>query len=364
MSQPWPQCQNILIARLDNIGDVVMLSPSLRAIKAALPQVQLTLLASPAGSSAACLLPEIDDTITWRAVWQDVGHRMPLDPERELELVETLRSRQFDAAFICTSFSQTPYGVAYACYLAGIPLRYGQSKECGGSLLTHELRSADDSQHQVERSLRLVESAGFPAQGRDIRLRVPCGAAVQAIFLLAHQRLPSPEGYILLHPGASCPARTYPVERFAAAVDMIVRQTGIPAVITGSEKDHPLVEEVRKRMHHRVIDLAGKTTVPEWAALVRGARLLISSHTGSIHLADAFRTPAVVLFSGTDLISQWAPRFAPSRVLQRPVRCMPCYGFTCTRGMECLDISPQEVAGAARELLEAEAIPPARHRAA
>ncbi|MBV9706096.1 MAG: glycosyltransferase family 9 protein, partial [Chloroflexi bacterium] len=73
----WLAARNILAMRLDNIGDVIMLGPALRAVKETSPQARITLLASPAGTTAASLLPWIDNVITWRAIWQDVGGRMP-----------------------------------------------------------------------------------------------------------------------------------------------------------------------------------------------------------------------------------------------------------------------------------------------
>src|SRR5947209_11974389 len=100
----WLTAKHILAVRLDNIGDVVMLGPALRAMKETSPQARLTLLASPAGSTAAPLLPWIDDVITWRPIWQDVGGCMPFHPARERELINMLAERQFDAALIFTSF--------------------------------------------------------------------------------------------------------------------------------------------------------------------------------------------------------------------------------------------------------------------
>ena len=144
----WLAAKNILAVRLDNIGDVVMLGPALRAVKETSPEARLTLLASLAGSTAVPLLPWVDDVITWRPIWQDVGGCMPFHPARERELINMLAERQFDAALIFTSFSQTPHTPGYACYLAGIPLRAGESKEFGGSTLTTELKGSPCISHK------------------------------------------------------------------------------------------------------------------------------------------------------------------------------------------------------------------------
>src|SRR4051812_6845566 len=93
----WLEARNILAVRMDNIGDVIMLGPALRAVKETSPQARLTLLASPGGATAAALLPWIDETIAWRSLWQDLGH-LPFDPPHEHELIARLAERAFDAA--------------------------------------------------------------------------------------------------------------------------------------------------------------------------------------------------------------------------------------------------------------------------
>ena len=116
--------RRILVIRLDNIGDVVMLGPALRALRAAVSSAETTLLCSPAGAQAAELLtPWLDEVLVWRASWQDASGTHALDPARELALIAELRARDFDAAIVSTSFSQSAYPPAYACALAGIPVR-------------------------------------------------------------------------------------------------------------------------------------------------------------------------------------------------------------------------------------------------
>ncbi|MEX2598284.1 MAG: glycosyltransferase family 9 protein, partial [Dehalococcoidia bacterium] len=88
LPEPWKDAQRIAVIRLDNIGDVVMTSPVLRALKACLPQASITLVASPAGSQVAPLLPWVDDVLVVRALWQDASGAMPMEPERELQLIE------------------------------------------------------------------------------------------------------------------------------------------------------------------------------------------------------------------------------------------------------------------------------------
>ena len=108
----WPTAKNILVVRLDNIGDVLMLGPAVRAVKETSPQARITLLASPAGTTAVPLLPWIDDVITWRPIWQDVGGRMALNPAREHELIVLLAERNFDAAYSRLCLLSRRYSIA------------------------------------------------------------------------------------------------------------------------------------------------------------------------------------------------------------------------------------------------------------
>ncbi len=346
----WLAARNILAVRLDNIGDVVMLGPALRAVKETSPLSRVTLLASPAGSGAAPLLPWVDDVITLRPVWQDVGNRVAFDPAREQELIALLAKRGFDAALIFTSFSQTPHVPGYVCYLAGIPLRAGESKEFGGTTLTTEVRGAPDALHQAERNLRLVEHLGFTVRDRDLMIFIPDAARVAARELLAAQGIAPDRPFVLVHPGASAAARRYPADRFGAVAAELGAQ-GWPVVVTGTARESDILATVHAAAPNAII-LQDATTLLDYAALVAAAALVICNDTLPLHLADAVGTPSVILYAGTDLESQWQPRRTPHRLLRRPTPCYPCYLFTCPIGQPCLDIPPAAVVAEALALLQ------------
>ncbi len=347
----WLAARNILAVRMDNIGDVLMLGPALRAIKESSPVARLTLLASPGGALAAPLLPWIDDVIAWRPIWQDVGGRMPFEPKREQALISLLAERGFDAAIIFTSFSQTPHTPGYVCYLAGIPLRAGESKEFGGSTLTTELRGTPEEAHQVERNLRLVENLGFRARDRRLTIAIPAAARERVPELLRQAGIDEQEPFILLHPGASAQARRYPARHFGTVARMLARR-GWQVLITGVEREAALVEEVLQRLPEESRHtLVGQTTMAEYAAITERAALAICNNTLLMHLADAVRTPEIVLFSGTEYEQQWQPRTTQARLLRCPTSCSPCYLFECPIGLPCLDISPEDVVAAVETML-------------
>jgi ADP-heptose:LPS heptosyltransferase len=345
--------EKILLVRMDNLGDVVMLTPAMRALQKAFPETRLTLLASPAGSQMAPLLPWIDETLVWSAVWQDVSGSRPLDPARELELVDLIHEKGFDAALIFTSFSQSPFPPAYCCSLAGVPVRVGFSKEFGGAILTHAGRPPEDSGHQVDRNLALLSLVGIPDDGLQMELDVPADVVIAVDALLTEHGVKQGAAYIVVAPGASCAARRYPLERFALAIDRLHEQTGLPVVILGSQKEQAGFEPLEEA--HRepwLVPLAGKTSVGEMVEIIHRAELVIANNSASLHIADAFRVPQVILYSGTEYRSQWMPRFSPAVLLKRETSCSPCYRFDCPFELECLDVPPEEVASAALSLIQ------------
>src|SRR4051794_28259640 len=339
-SSPWLAARNILAVRLDNAGDVVMLGPALRAVKDENPLARITLLASPAGSRAASLLPWVDDLLVWRSIWQDLGH-LPFEPAREQELVAILERHAFDAALIFTSFSQTPHVPGYVCYLAGIPLRAGQSKEFGGASLSHEVRDLPDDMHQVDRNLQLVESLGFPPGDRALEVEIAQEDHVTVSRRLRAHRINATGPLAILHPGASARARRYPAPAYGQLA-LMLRQRGWQVILTGSDREHELLDTVTAAAGVAVPRLTD-LTMPEFAALIAGATVVVCGNTLPLHLADAVGPPVVALSSGADHTAQGDPRRAPARLLQRSVAGAPCYRFDFPIGLPCLDIAPAEV---------------------
>ncbi|HZS94578.1 MAG TPA: glycosyltransferase family 9 protein [Chloroflexota bacterium] len=343
----WQEARNILAVRMDNLGDIVMLGPALRAIKRASPDSRMTLLGNRSGVAAASIVPGIDDTIAYAPLWQHLGDGSSFKPADDLALIELLAERRFDAALIFTSFSQTPLVPAYVCYLAGIPLRAGESKEFGGAVLTDPVPTTPIEIHQVDRNLHLVEAVGFTPVGSELEISIPDRARDAATALLNERGIGN-HPFVLVHPGASAPARRYAPERFGAIARMLAEREAV--LVTGTEREAEILAIVRREAPGVPV-VAGETDLASYAALVERAALVICNDTLPMHLADAVGTPAVVLFSGTDYESQWEPRNVPCRLLRRPTPCAPCFYITCPIGTPCLDIDPAQVVAVAEELL-------------
>ena len=341
--------KRILMARLGNIKDVLMVSPAVGAVRRAWPSAELTLMVSPAGATVAGWVPGLDEVFVHRALWQDVQSDIAFDPAREQLLITELARRSFDVALIFTGVAQSPLPFAYACYLAGISVRAGQSREFGGKVLTHWVRPLADDAHQVDRNLHLVHEVGISVprpENAVMRVLVPRAAHAQAQMLLQEQGISG--DFVVIAPGATCGARRYPKDCYAA-VAAGLRQAGRVVVVVGGPKDAACGAGIASASG--AISLCGQTDIAVLAALLARARLLIGNDAAPMHMADAVGCPMVILYAGTDLEARWRPRHAPARILRRPTACSPCYRLACPYDLECLAISPAKVVAQALELM-------------
>lgn len=352
----WRDVRNMLAIRLDNLGDVLVTTPALHAIKRSLPNAKLTLLASAVGAQAGRLDPDVDDVIVYEAPWMDPWHQLALDPEREQQMIATLRERQFDGAIIFTSYHQSPLPAAYLCYLADVPLRVAASIDGPGSLLTTRHKHPERMMHEVERGLDLVGAIGLTTDREDLALAVPDHSRKAARQFLASRGIAEYRPLVVVHPGCSMPARTYPEAMFSDMIELAVRCLGAPVILTGVESERELVQRVRGRvdaaLRDRVIPAAGELAFADFCALLQRADLVITNNTGPMHVAAAVKTPVVALFALTNPPEQWGPWHVPHRLLYHEVSCRLCYARVCPYGHECLTlVAPEMVIAAARELL-------------
>ncbi|HLI09221.1 MAG TPA: glycosyltransferase family 9 protein [Ktedonobacteraceae bacterium] len=352
----WSRAQRILAIRLDNLGDVLVTTPALHAIKQSLPHAQLTLLASPIGAQVGRLNPDIDDVIVYQAPWMDPWHKLPQDSRRELRMIELLRTRHFDAAINFTSFRESSLPAAYLCYLADIPLRAAASIDGPGSLLTTRHKHPERMMHEVERGLDLTAALGITTDERDLVLRVPEEARRSITDLLATYGDSVERPVVVVHPGCSMSARTYPWQMYVGVIDLLVQRLGATVFLTGMEDERELVERVLSKVQpenqSRVIPVAGVLPFPDFCALIEAADLTITNNTGPMHVSAAVKTPVVALFALTNPPEQWGPWRVPHRQLYHDVACRICYSRVCPYGHECLRlVTPEMVVDAAIDLL-------------
>ncbi len=180
--QDWADAERVLCVRLDALGDVLMTTPALRALKAARPGRQITLLTSPAGAEAATLIPSVDDVIVYQAPWMKAAAAR-VNSRADHAMLEHLRDARFDAAAIFTVYSQNPLPAALMCTLADIPLRLAHCRENPYQLLTHWVPEPEPARlvrHEVRRQLDLVSAVGCPIGDEHMEIEVPADAQARA----------------------------------------------------------------------------------------------------------------------------------------------------------------------------------------
>ena len=352
-AKDWRSPQRILCVRLDALGDLLMTTPAIAAIKETHPTCEITLLTSAAGAAIAALLPCIDDVMVYDAPWlKATAPRTSSQPD--YDWIEKIRDRHFDAAIIFTVYSQSALPSAMMAYFADIPLRLAHCRENPYQLLTHYIQDPEPEQfirHEVQRQLDLVKSIGCTTH--DPRLRVTVSEAAKHSIKqhLHHWGLDSRQNWIVVHAGASAPSRRYPSEQFAK-VTQTLSQQGITPVFTGVASEQTLVDSIRQQMSAPSQTLVGQLTLSEMTALLATAPLLLSNNTGPVHLAAAVGTPVVDLYALTNI--QHTPWQVPSRVLYHDVDCRLCYKSICPEGHhDCLRlVSPEQVVAAVLDLLQ------------
>lgn len=350
---PWQQARRILGVRLDSIGDVLMTTPALRALRGGAPHREITLLTSEAGASLAALVPEVDCIIPYAAPWLKGAAPCP-DGKSDLAMVDQLRARQFDAAVIFTVYSQSPLPSALLVYLADIPLRLAHCRENPYQLLTDWIPESEPEKlirHEVKRQLDLVAAAGFETRNRRLSLRVPAAARKRLTALLAAEGLAG-QPWVLIHPGATALSRRYPGEHYARVAQRFMFDYGLPVVFAGGETERELVDEIRTIALVPTYSFAGKLSLAETAALIAQAPILIANNSGPAHIAAAVGTPVVDLYALTN--PQHTPWAVPNRVLNHDVPCKFCYKSICPQGHHnCLRlVEPETVVAATLSLLE------------
>lgn len=348
--EEWRRVRRVLAVRLDNLGDVLMSTPALAAIRANCPQAHLALWCSSSGAHAASSCGMVDETLVFNAPWMKHAHPHPLQ-----QGIDQLREGRFDAAVILTSCTQSALPAAMACLLAGIPLRLAHAREQPYHLLTHWVRDEDEicmsMRHEVRRQLDLVATLGWVPPHERLRLRVEDHHETRGLALLRAGGLSDGRPYVVMHPGASAPSRRYPAERFGIVADALWQQRGVPTVFTGTEDDRGLVSQARAGMRTVPIDLTGQLSLGELAGVIGHASLLVSNNTGPVHMAAALDTPVVDLYALTN--PQHTPWQAMAKVLSHDVPCRHCLQSVCPEAHQaCLTgIHPNQVVQACLSLL-------------
>ncbi|MFE9249798.1 glycosyltransferase family 9 protein [Streptomyces sp. NPDC007088] len=330
-----------LVVRLDSFGDVLLAGPAVRAVAAG--SAHVTLWCGPRGAPAARLLPGVDEVLEWEAPWEGVDPP-PVDADDVARVTERLRAGAHDTAVVLTSFHQSPLPAALLLRLAGVRHIGADCADAPGRLLDvrHHRRPG---RHEAEAALDTALATGFaPPRGDTGRLKVLPGPDTAA--------LTGNGPYVVVHPGASAPARAWSPDKCAEAV-LALADEGHRVVVTGTGGERALTRYVSGAV---AVDLGGRTDPRTLTGVLAGADVVVCGNTGPAHLAAAVGVPVVSLYSPVVPAERWAPYGVDSILLgdQRA----PCAGTRArvcpVPGHPCLEgVTAQDVVAAVGKLMEA-----------
>lgn len=345
----------ILIIRTDRMGDVILSTPVIRALRQAHPEAYLAMMVAPANRELVEGNPDLNAVVLFDQKGEHRGWR------GTLRLARLLKAQRFDTALILHSTNR----VVLVSWLAGIPRRIGYARRLPW-LLTHRRSyvKRQGQKHELEYNLDLLALIRVNLKGSDpigsdptgFRLFVPTTAAQEAKVddFLKSRRLADGKPLIAIHPGASCPSKRWRPERFAEVADRLAqRHQAEILVVTGPdavENGRAVARGMRQPAHEAL----GLFSLGETAALLKRVRCLISNDSGPVHLACAVGTPVVSIFGrwgGGLSPRRWGPTGERSVALHRDVGCRPCLAHRCPIGFICLDaVRVEEVVAAAEHI--------------
>jgi heptosyltransferase-2 len=327
------------------LGDAVLTTPALGAVRAAFPGSRITLAAKPLVAELFRHHPDIDEILVYDKEGRHAG------ATGMLRMAGELRRRGFDAAILF----QNAFDAAVMAFLAAIPDRAGYATDGRRLLLSLAVPVTEEvlRLHHAEYYLHLVRELGIPRPANPaLRLHVTEEEKDAMAARLASMGIPKGGKIIGINPGATYGSskRWYP-ERFAAVADALSEEWGASVALMGSVPEMPLSAEIEAAMRRRPVNLAGRTTVRELMALLSHCSFLVTNDSGPMHVAAALGVPLAAIFGPTDwrATSPWTQR---AKVVRVDVDCSPCRLRECDRGHECmLGVTADMVVTAARDLV-------------
>jgi len=285
--------QKILIIKLSSLGDVVHALPVLSGLKQSLPDAQISWMVSRAFSSLLEGHPDLDQIILFeRERWRGVKNCILRFPEI-WRLVQDIRAFQFDVVLDLQGLLRS----GLFTWLAHAPERFGftDARECSYLAYNHKVVVPTWITHAVDKNLFLAEQ--YVGHNLTLHFKIALSAKDQEKAKLWIPNLPA----VVLVPGARWASKCWPTLHFAQLIDFLLQKQNISVVLVGAKSDLGIGEEIIRQawLGQKVINLIGKTSLKELAAVMQRANLVVSNDSGPMHIAAAMGTKVVALFGPT-----------------------------------------------------------------
>lgn len=323
-----------LIIRTDRIGDVILSTPVLTALKRTYPGCFTAMLLRPYTAALVEGHPDVDLILT------------ESEPEQSIRsLAAMLRVHRFDAVVLLHPTMR----LALACRLAGIPIRVGSGYRAYSYLFNRRVRQhrKNSERHELDLNMQMVHILGVKeTQPIEFHVTIPPQAVQRVDDLLQQQGITARQRFVVLHPGSGGSALDWPLASYAQVATRLYEQLRVEIVITGSAEESFLIDEVVEQTDCPIHRLDGQLTIKELAALLQRASLQITNSTGPLHLAVALGVEVIGLYCPISACSpaRWGPYHRPDSVLMPQVPlCERCDKEGC-RYLDCMElVSVQQV---------------------
>lgn len=334
-----------IVVRVTNwIGDAVMNTPALAAIRATYPHAEIVLVANPLVAELFIHHPCCDRVLMYDKKGKDKGIA------GLLRFAAILRKERFDMAILL----QKAVEAAIIAWLARIPVRIGYKTDGRGLLLSHGLAFDEHirTQHHVYHYLHLLKTFGIDNKVHEQVLQLTPAESAWASKLLAEKK------WVAINPGAAYgSAKRWLPERFAEVADRVAKHYGFNILLIGGPAEADIGAEIEALMSVNPLNLIGKTTVREMMALVSLVRLMVTNDSGPMHIAAAFKRPIVAVFGSTDHKTTH-PYGTDHRIVHKEFDCTPCLLRQCPIDHRCMiSVTADDVMAAIAELESAAGVP-------
>lgn len=350
--------RKILVIHTGGIGDLIMATPTLKAVRHLFPKASIHFLGNPKSIEAIRDLPYVNEIIAINT--GRIKSRILGEIPGMLKLVRFLRNRKYNSLFVLQP--QLTFGAAIRMGLfiipLGIPERFGRNTNGRAFFLTKEVEETSSSKkHEVERMLDVIRLAGAVPENYNMTIPISQNDRNVILGLLNDNRITQLDFLIALAPGFGKPTRGWYPDKWAQLADRLISKHGATILIVGGLKEMNLAIQISNLMKERPIIIAGKTNIFQTAALMEQCQIVISNDSGPMHIAAAVRANIVALFGPGDYnrIRPYAntDKFV---IVTKNAQCAPCYKVECKEtskeGHRCMtDITVDDVFLAAEKFI-------------
>ena len=320
--------QNILVVLPSWVGDVVMATPTLRALRQQFPNARISYLMRRNLRELCRGMPWPNRLVTYRQKEYSV-----------FKLARRMRSGKFDCAILFPNSFKS----ALICRLAGIPKIVGYDRDGRRYLLTDRLTPANRVNGKFLPSpiipyyARLAEKLGTVVQDRSMQLFVTESERCNADRIFNQAKIDAHRPAIFLNPGAQFgAAKIWPIERYAALSDRFVERLGATVIMNTAPRERAIADEFARHARRAYVDLAKfEPDLGSLKEIIRRSNLMVTNDTGPRHIAAAMGIGVVSIFGPTH--PEWTViNYARERVVQIKVECGPCQLKVCPLDHRCM----------------------------